>query len=474
MHDLLSSLQFIEWLPCNTLRYENTPPVRLLATVIPGGLLNKQSFQQKLKVLLPEGWEQYLNCAEGRPYYWSSGLGIFTESNITEAHILNRLIKWARILESLMNQSSGSDYDIVLRVSEDEGDGMGTCHYYLVDHTSKVIFWLREVSTSALGLSDVRSPTHLKLLLSEQYWTHCEYMPPPHKDFKQEAKELLATLGTLCIDASSSTGSVSPFHQDECESYSRALAQVISNGGPTEINWCLARLQSLLTQSRIINLHGEHNARADRNVLVNGQKAPPETIIFMILSFIMFSIPKMYLARWNAAWVDRVTYTREWKKLTKDMIEEYTYSLFGSGIMLIASILLWGLSSSLVVRVLASIAMMSSICGGFYSASLFSTLRSQGACAADAANFIQMNEHITTGLQGMALKHSVPWALIMWSGLCLFISGFWEIFRDMIEVSSPDIRVSGKDMIVPALVIMTYLYGRGYFSFSRLFAAHHR
>ncbi|KDN44028.1 hypothetical protein RSAG8_05760, partial [Rhizoctonia solani AG-8 WAC10335] len=76
---------------------------------------------------------------------------------------------------------------------------MGTCGYYLVDYISKKVFWFREVSTTALGLPDVRGPAHLNLLLSEQFWVHCEYMPPPHRDFRRSGEELLATLGTLCI-----------------------------------------------------------------------------------------------------------------------------------------------------------------------------------------------------------------------------------------------------------------------------------
>ncbi|KAG8705889.1 hypothetical protein FRC11_008714, partial [Ceratobasidium sp. 423] len=80
-------------------------------------------------------------------------------------------------------------------------------------------------------------------------------------------------------------------------------------------------------QSRIINLFGESNARTDRNIVVNGQKAPPETVAFTLWSLIMFSIPSIYLARWNAIWVDRVTYTREWRKLTREMMEEFLYAL---------------------------------------------------------------------------------------------------------------------------------------------------
>ncbi|KDN44029.1 hypothetical protein RSAG8_05761, partial [Rhizoctonia solani AG-8 WAC10335] len=161
----------------------------------------------------------------------------------------------------------------------------------------------------------------------------------------------------------------------------------------------------------------------------------------------MFSIPSIYLARWNSIWVDRVTYTREWKKLTKDMTQEFLHGLIASGAMTIASITLLGLTASTVVRTLAAVAMMASICGGLYSASLFSAFRTLGGCAADAANFIQMHENITTGLQSMALEHSVPWSLIIWSGICLFISGLWELSGDMIRTLHPAIRVSGKDMI---------------------------
>ncbi|CAE6421072.1 unnamed protein product [Rhizoctonia solani] len=309
-----------EHIPSNTQRYDNTLPVASIATVIPSGLLSSQSFREKTQISLPDGWQRYHNPAEGRPYFWNPKLRITTESNIQDRRILKRLMDWNRALAPLLNKSSRDDYDMVLNVSESPEE--------------EVIFWLREVSTALMGLPDVRSPTHLNLLLSEQFWVHCEYMPPPDQNLTSKAEELLATLGTLCIDASSSTGSVSPFHQDECELYSRSLAQVLKSGRTIQINWCLARLKTLLTQSRIINLFGEPNARADRNVVVNGQTAPPETPAFAIWSVLMFGIPSIYLARWNSIWVDRVTYTREWKKLTKDVTEEFIYGLIASGVMI--------------------------------------------------------------------------------------------------------------------------------------------
>ncbi|KAH7332896.1 hypothetical protein B0J17DRAFT_722070 [Rhizoctonia solani] len=313
----LSLNQLVEQTPANTSRYDDTKP-----------------FNAKVVVKVPEGWQRFCHAAEGRPYYRNANLRIFTESNITEGRVLNRIIRWSQVISAFVDDSTRSDYDLVLKVSESEGEEVGSCSYYLVDYNLQVVFWLREVSTTTLGLPDVRGATHLGLLLSEQFWIHCEYMPPPHKDLTQSANTLLATLATLAIDAASSTGSVSPFHQDECESYSAALTRVLSTGQPLEINWCIARIRSLLTQSRIINLFGEHNARTDRNVVVNGQKAPAETGAFVLWTIIMFSIPRIYLGRWNAIWVDRVTYTREWKKMVKEMSEEFTYGLISSGVMI--------------------------------------------------------------------------------------------------------------------------------------------
>ncbi|CAE6473759.1 unnamed protein product [Rhizoctonia solani] len=458
-----------ERLPSNTQRYDNTLPVPSMATTIPSGLFSPQSFQDKITMKLPNGWQCYHNPAEGRPYFWNSSLRILTESNVADERVLGRIAYWSQAISPLLNKSPRNDYDIVLSVSEGSEEGMGRCGYYLVDYNLEVVFWLREVSTTSMGLSDVRGPTHLNLLLSEQFWIHCEYMPPSHRDFTPRAQEVIATLGTLCIDASSSTGSVSPFHKDECKSYSESLTQVLETGRTIQINWCLARVKSLLTQSRIINLFGELNARADRNVVVNGQFAPSETTTFTFWSIVMFGIPRIYLARWNSIWVDRVTYTREWKKLTKDITEELIYGLIASGAMMIANTTLMGLTSSNIVRVLAAIGMMISLCGGYSAASLLSTLRVLGGCAADAANFIQMNEDVTSGLQGMALEHSIPWTLIVWSGLCLLSSGLWELTRDMFGFLGPRFQLSSKDMMIPVLVIMTYLYGRGYFRLARLY-----
>lgn len=58
-------------------------------------------------------------------------------------------------------------------------------------------------------------------------------------------------------------------------------------------------------------------------MVVNGQYAPAPSAHFRRWSIILFGTPTLYLNRWNTIWVDRVTYTREWRKLVKEITEEW-------------------------------------------------------------------------------------------------------------------------------------------------------
>ena len=108
-------------------------------------------------------------------------------------------------------------------------------------------------------------------------------MPRDDTESISNATELLASLGTLALgdnrnrlsalvanrfkstDASTSTGSVSPFHPDECETYSRALKQVVKTKVMININWCTGRpftifhtlLLITFEPARIMSLLGE-------------------------------------------------------------------------------------------------------------------------------------------------------------------------------------------------------------------------
>ncbi|CAE6515020.1 unnamed protein product [Rhizoctonia solani] len=114
MQEFLSLPYLVECIPSNTRRYNDTSSVRSVPTVIPSALFEPQSFKTKTEIPNPDGWQAYVNPAEGRPYYWSPSLRIFTESNITEEHVLSRLIDRSRAMRPQSKLAKGrntSSYD---------------------------------------------------------------------------------------------------------------------------------------------------------------------------------------------------------------------------------------------------------------------------------------------------------------------------------------------------------------------------
>jgi hypothetical protein len=85
-------------------------------------------------------------------------------------------------------------------------------------------------------------------------------------------------------------------------------------------------------QSRIVNLYGERNSRTDRSMVVNGQYPPNISNSFRFWSVALFGVPMVYLDRWNAIWIDRVTYTREWRRFSVELSEEWRNGLAGVSI----------------------------------------------------------------------------------------------------------------------------------------------
>lgn len=55
---------------------------------------------------------------------------------------------------------SAATFDVFL-----DCNGRNTCRYYMIDHANKTICWLRQRSTSDIGLSDVRSTLGLRELV---------------------------------------------------------------------------------------------------------------------------------------------------------------------------------------------------------------------------------------------------------------------------------------------------------------------
>ncbi|KAG8794040.1 hypothetical protein FRC12_000752 [Ceratobasidium sp. 428] len=158
-------------------------------------------------------------------------------------------------------------------------------------------------------------------------------------------------------------------------------------------------------------------------MVVNGQYPPPANYFFRLASSALFGSPATYLRRWNGIWIDRVLYTREWRRIVKEMIEEWVFSAKIEVVIATGGVGLSVVTSSAPARALALISAAIALCNSAYSLVLAMQYRILGSHAADGAGFIQKNESSSTGLQSLALICSIPGALVIWTTFLLYSWG---------------------------------------------------
>lgn len=95
--------------------------------------------------------------------------------------------------------------------------------YYYVDHTQKTEFWLEETSTDSLDCPPVMDHEHLKYLFRTHYWTYIGLYPMHFNLSIEEEEELVAVLTHACVDRMTSSLSVVPYDQSQCETFLRLL-----------------------------------------------------------------------------------------------------------------------------------------------------------------------------------------------------------------------------------------------------------
>ncbi|KAG8720556.1 hypothetical protein FRC09_009376 [Ceratobasidium sp. 395] len=189
-----------------------------------------------------QGWREYHHPVEGRAYFYNEELRIVTEMYIRHNGVLDQLMTWHSVFVTLRDQvlPEAEAFDVFLDCSSE-----GTCRYYLIDHASKTICWLRRRTTSDLGVSDVRNVLHLRALLNEEYWTHAEYMPKNENHLASARAELQAALASSMLDHMTSEGSTSPFTTEECNAYLLALDKAAESGHMIYLNWSIGLILPL-------------------------------------------------------------------------------------------------------------------------------------------------------------------------------------------------------------------------------------
>ncbi|CAE6423106.1 unnamed protein product [Rhizoctonia solani] len=309
-----------------------------------------------------------------------------------------------------------------------------------------------KMRTIPIGSLDVQAgddeasypPYFAERVLRGEYWTHCEYMPRPDVDHTSSARKLQGQLASLMIDNISSEGSTSPFTPKECKHYLKAVNP--GTNEPQFLNWSVARVNSLLIQSQIINLHGEQWARPDRTMVVSGQRPPARTARYLQISNLMLDCPVTHLNRLEHAWTDRIIYSHHWKKLLDELDQEWIAAAGAAGLVWVANIVLFTTASSALVLLLLGASTISAVYGATKSLLLIRKHRSLGQYAVYGSQYLQTNEKYGTGLQDLSIQYSYPWAQIVGSVLGL---------AQCVGFMSPYVLSTGT------LMLGAWAYGRG-------------
>jgi len=417
---------------------------------------------------VPAGWVELTNPSEGQPFFYNSEHRIITDAYVRFPHILTRVQAcYAQFAEAILTHDDSvnrlTTMDIYIEPTQVHLPGQESCNYYLADHSTQTICFLRQVDTSAIGLPDVRNNVHLERVLRGEYWTHCEYMPRPDVDMSASAKRLQSQLAALMIDNISSEGSTSPFTPEECKNYLKGLENATEQ---QFLNWSVARINSLLIQSQIVNLYGEDCARLDRTVVVTGQHASRRSSTYLGYSKVMFNGPAIHLDKLEHIWVERIIYTHHWRKLVTSLIEEWTGALAAAAVVWVSDAVLLSTASSLIVILLLGMSTASVVFGGIKALALIRSHRAMGKYAAHGCQFLQSKEEYKTGLQSLSIEYSYPWACVLWSGCLTSLAVLWILITNLIDCLVNMVGMFGyaSTYVISTIVLgaAAWAYGKGY------------
>ncbi|QRV98025.1 WW domain protein [Ceratobasidium sp. AG-Ba] len=465
-----------EGLPSQTNRYDDTnagsrkkrliPPGPFIATqevdaapaginVARGNEIERARYPDTRILEVKGGWKEYHHPVEGRAFFYNEKLQIVTEMYIRHENVLGEVMNWYNVFVTLRDHvlPEAAAFDVFLDCSSE-----GTCRYYLIDHANKTICWLRQRTTSDLGISDVRNVLHLRALLNEEYWTHAEYMPKDENHLGSSRAELQAALASSMLDHMTSEGSTSPFTTEECEAYLLALDKASSSGFMIYLNWSIARVMGLLVHSRNVNLYGQYGARLDRTATVEGRRHPFRSSLYLYRSRMLGGGPEIHLNRLENLWVDRIIYTHHWRALLRDLFEEWTSAAVAAGVMWASNMVFVASSGvDIVPKVICGVSGILAGGSGVFGLYLLREHRALGRYAAHAANYFQLHEKHNTGLQDLSVKYSLPWAGVMWSFAITCFAVVIFLFSSLVALAGAHAHIA----FTLFLVIGVYVHARG-------------
>lgn len=148
-----------------------------------------------------------------------------THKTLEHAHFITRVT----IAENNIELPERTELFLELYPEEEE-DLHPYAGYYLVDHDDQTVFWATEVDTQDISAYKVNPGTfndqHLKLQMTQQYWSHIQCYPlDKNIDIRNAHESLVEQILSMYMDVAISSVSTSIWTQNECQTFLSLLSR---------------------------------------------------------------------------------------------------------------------------------------------------------------------------------------------------------------------------------------------------------
>uniref|UniRef100_A0A0W0FRH9 WW domain-containing protein n=1 Tax=Moniliophthora roreri TaxID=221103 RepID=A0A0W0FRH9_MONRR len=358
---------------------------------------------------LPPGWSPYTH-PEGQLYFFRNApLRIVTESYLYDPQTLTKALHWSKHIESILEdkQIPLSQHIELFIYIEDDG-----CSYYLVDHAAHTEFWLEELDTSELGLSDVDSDSHLRLALTELYWAHVEYFPMHLGGLPAKVvDDLICVLSHALTDQLTSRTSTYFWSADECRQL-LDVAKIARDRSADGHQVCaLARIWRTIFRNRVETHYGQEIARLSRDQPIIYDATKP-TKVFEIANLFTFKTAGRYHAKLSDIFVDRLVYIAQWQPFITNAVRDWQRTSLEAFCCLLLHIFLIYFPQCTPLAVGSSALLVASILSSAILAHRYKPL--QGITASEAFTHLDAVHSEKYGFQFVAMAYALPTTFHLW------------------------------------------------------------
>jgi len=401
----------------------------------------------------PQGWTVSVH-PEGKRYaHYNTGEGIsvVTEAYVTDPGVAEQLegsIAMIRALAAKEDVHLQATTDLFLEIDQE----MGNCSYWFADHAHRTIFWLHSADTNTLGLPDSYSGRHLQYALDENYWTHVEMFPATASQYSMTAlNELHIIFLNARADALTSDIPTFPYTADECEKFINLLQCSKEHASNPYITTYVARLWEVVANHRFFTHFGEDHCRLSSIHSVVEVPAVKRSLIFTVISKVLFDLPIEHRERLEKLWVDNLVYSSAWRKHVAERVSDLLQTMTWIFALTIANILILPISFCTALNNTSILICILGLCITFV---LYQEQRKLVVTnGSTAAGYLDTRNTTSHGFEPTAIVHSLPLASFVWAFFLFAIQGFWMTFGEL------PLRVLLPTTLPVAFVLVVVCYG---------------